>query len=256
MVSRAESRRIRGLAHRKQREAERLFLAEGIRVVEELLASPIVPRLALVSSSLEDTPRGRALESALRDRVELRSVRVAELNELSRTRTNQGVVVVAEIPEARLEAARSAGPSAVLVLDGVQDPGNLGTLVRTAAAFGFDAVAALPGTVDAWNPKSVRASAGGVFRLPVVPAEVSELMTWLDAGGYAVVGADAAGRPLSDPIPERVALAVGNEGSGLGSRVRERCDDLVAVPMRGGAESLNVAIAAGILMHELTRERP
>lgn len=254
MLSRAESKRIRGLARRKQREAEGLFLAEGIRVVEELLASPTVPRLALISSSLEDTDRGRALETALRDRVDVRSLGVGELNELSPTRTNQGVLVIAEIPATRLETVPT-GPSAVVVMDGVQDPGNVGTLVRTAAAFGFDAVVSLPGTVDAWNPKSVRASAGGVFRLPVVPMDVAALMDWLEANGHMLLGADAEGQPLPERIPERVALAVGNEGAGLGEGVRDRCDGTVAVPMRRGAESLNVAVAAGILMHELTRGR-
>ncbi|NIP80535.1 MAG: RNA methyltransferase, partial [Gemmatimonadetes bacterium] len=131
MVSRAERKRIRGLARRRQREAEGLFLAEGVRVVEELLASTIVPRLALISSTLEDTERGRALGSRLRAGVECRTVGAGELNELAQTRTNQGVLVVAEIPGAELGALEPAGSaSALLALDEVQDPGNLGTLVR------------------------------------------------------------------------------------------------------------------------------
>lgn len=256
MLSRAEKKRIRGLSRRKERDARGLFLAEGVRVVEELVASPLVLQLAVISSSLEDTERGRALEAALRGRVEVRRIGGGELNELAETRTNQGVLVVAEIPSGALPTVPSGEASAVLVLDGVQDPGNVGTLVRTAGAFGFDGVAALPGTVDPWNPKAVRASAGALFRLPVVATGLPSLGGLLTGGGHVLLGADAGGRPVSaGRIPDRVALAVGNEGAGLSGPVRERCEGLIAVPMAEGTESLNVAVAAGILMYELTRGR-
>ncbi|MFP4624013.1 MAG: TrmH family RNA methyltransferase [Gemmatimonadota bacterium] len=252
MLSRSEEKRIRGLARRKNREAEGLFLAEGVRVVEELLGAGVVPRLAVVSSSLEDTERGVRLAARLPAAVEVRHVSASELKALSDTSTPQGVLVVAETPGASLAALAPAGPSVVLVLDGVQDPGNLGTLGRAAAAFGCDGLVYLPGTVDPWSPKAVRASAGAVFRIPVVAATVEGLDGWRARHGYVLAGADAGGEPVG-PLGERVALVVGNEGAGLTGAVAARCDRFVSVPMRGGTESLNVAVAGGILLYELTR---
>ena len=255
MLSRADEKRIRALARRRGREREGRFIAEGVRVVEELLDAGIVPVLSVVSSSLEDTERGRRLRKRL-EGTDVRTVPEGALKALSDTTTPQGVLVVAETPSVSLEGVEPGGRSVVLVVDGVQDPGNLGTLGRAAAAFGCDAVVCLPGTVDAWNPKAVRASAGAVFRIPVVTASLAEVTEWLGRGGYLLAGADAAGPSVSGVAwPDRVALVVGNEGAGLGEESRGRCERLVSVPMRGGTESLNVAVAGSILLYELTRER-
>jgi RNA methyltransferase, TrmH family len=254
MLTRAQEKLVRGLGQRGRREDERLFLAEGVRVVEELLDAGIVLRFALASSALEDTERGRALARRLAAAAPVHQVSGGELNRMAGTRGPQGVLVVAEIPPASLADLQPGATPLALVLDGVQDPGNIGTLTRTAAAFGCGLVACLPGTVDPWNPKSVRASAGALFRLPVVTVPVDELWAWLGAHGFRVLGADAAGLPVRDRPPgRRAALVVGNEGGGLTTPVRDRCDALVAVPMRGRTESLNVAVAAGILLYELSR---
>lgn len=256
MLSGAEAKRIRGLRRRKGREREGLFLAEGVRVVEELLGGGVVLRMAVVSSSLEDTQRGARLREQLGAVTELRVVRDSELRELADTTTSQGVLAVAEIPSTELAAIAPAGGSVALVLDGVQDPGNLGTLARSAAAFGCEGLLCLPGTVDPWNPKAVRASAGALFRMPVVQSGLEELEAWLGGHGYLLIGADAAGASVvGQALPQPLALAVGNEGAGLSGPIRERCERVVSVPMRGGTESLNVAVAGGILLYELTRER-
>lgn len=255
-LTRSEEKLVRSLGRRRVREDQALFLAEGIRVVEELLRSGIVPRLALLSSSLEDTSRGRALAAALRERGVAREVGDAELAGLADTSTTQGVLVVAEMPAAGLAAVEPGAEATALVLDGVQDPGNLGTLARSAAAFGCDALICLPGTVDPWNPKAVRASAGALFRFPVVTAGLEAAVHWLERHGFELLGADAAGEPVErvEPAP-RVALVVGNEGAGLSQEARARCARLVAVRMREGTESLNVAVATGILLYLITRGR-
>ena len=254
VVSRSESKRIRALGNRKDREAEGLFLAEGVRVVEELLAAGLPVPLAVVSPALGETERGARLEARLRDVAPVRDATAGELNTLADTATNQGVLVVAEVPDGTLDALPDAGPSTVLLLDGVQDPGNLGTLARSAGAFGCDALVCLPGTVDPWNPKAVRAAAGTLFRLPVVKSEAGPALERLRRGGYAVLGADADGTGIDRlALPTRTALAVGNEGAGLGPALREAADSLVAVPMESGVESLNVAVAAGILLYLVTR---
>lgn len=256
VLSAGEAKRIRGLQRRRGRAREGRFLAEGVRVVEELLAAGPVLRLALVSSSLEDTERGARLRAALEQATEVKRISEADLADLAGTAANQGVLAVADMPTASLDGLEPEGASVVLVLDGVQDPGNLGTLARSAAAFGCAALVCLPGTVDPWNPKAVRASAGALFRQPVVQPTLPELVEWLDRWGYLLAGADAAGGTIRETsLPQRVALALGNEGAGLSDSLRERCGAVVAVPMRGGTESLNVAVAGAILLYELTEER-
>ncbi len=258
MLTRGEERLIRSLERRKAREAEGLFVAEGVRVVEEMLRAGVAPRLVVVSPALAETARGEALRSHLLavapDAV--RDVDDAELQRLSETRTSQGVLAVAPIPVTDLTAIEPSGSSFALVLDAVQDPGNVGTLARSAAAFACAPLICLPGTVDPWNAKAVRASAGALFRLPVVAAAPEAAWDWLDGHGFALWGADASGEPVhATRPPARVALAVGNEGAGLGQAVRARCARLVAVPMEAGTESLNVAVVAGILMYAITRGR-
>jgi RNA methyltransferase, TrmH family len=252
MLTRAEERLVLGLARRRVREREERFLAEGVRVVEELLQAGLKPELAIVSPGLEETERGRRLAEALTG-PEVRRVSDAVLARLADTETPQGVLVVAPVPRADLPEADDED-GALLVLDGVQDPGNAGTLMRTAAAFGVSRVVVLPGTADPWSPKVVRAAAGTCFRMPVVQADPAALLAWAGRRGFTVLGADAAGTPVgSVPVPDRLALVVGNEGAGLSAEMAAGVDARVAIPMRG-AESLNVAVAAGILLYLMTRK--
>ena len=255
MLSRREERLLRSLRQRKAREAEGLFLAEGVRAVEDLAASPLPVRLAVAASTLGDTPRGRALLHLLAaQRVAVRETGERELAALADTETPQGILAVAPIPSAGLgdlDAARE--PAVIVVLDAVQDPGNFGTLARTAEALGAAGVVALPGTVDPWNPKSVRAAMGSSFRLPIVPAAWDGLAPWLAERGFATLAAAAGGEPLPDPRPARAALVLGNEGAGVTAETRARADRVVGIPLRGRAESLNVAAAGAILMYELLR---
>jgi RNA methyltransferase, TrmH family len=255
VLTRREERLLRALRQRKGREAEGLFLAEGVRVVEDLAASPLGVRLAVAASSLGDTPRGRALVDALAARgVTVREAPERALAELADTESPQGVLAVGEIPAARLAELRlDPEPAAVLVLDAVQDPGNLGTLARTAEALGAAGVVALPGTVDPWNPKSVRAAMGSTFRLPVVSAGWEALGPWLRERGVEVLGAVVGGEPLGGERPRRSALVLGNEGAGVSEETLARMDRGVGIPLRGRAESLNVAAAGAILLHELLR---
>ncbi|HSH46405.1 MAG TPA: RNA methyltransferase [Longimicrobiales bacterium] len=252
-VSGSTAKLLRGLSRRKVRASEGLFLAEGVRVVEELLDAGLPVRHVLVSPALEETERGGRLLERLEAAGPVGRVRHGDLLDLADTRTSQGVLVAAEIPAATLEGA-GAGTAPALVLDAVQDPGNLGTLARSAAAFGCGALVCLPGTVDPWNPRAVRASAGALFRLAVVSADVEAVPGWLADRGFTALGADAAGESIATvPIPARPALVVGNEGAGLGSGARSLCSGFVSVPMRGGTESLNVAVATGILLYLITR---
>lgn len=255
MLSRREERLLRALRQRRHREAEGLFVAEGVRAVEDLAASPLEVPFAAAVSSLGDTPRGAVLLDALAARgIPLREVGDRALAELADTDTPQGIVAVGRAPRAGLEDLRmDAAPAVVLVLDAVQDPGNLGTLARTAEALGAAGVVALPGTVDAWNPKAVRAAMGSTFRLPVVAAGWEALGPWARERGVEVLAAVVGAPPLEGPRPNRAALVLGNEGAGVSDDTRRWADRPVGIPLRGRAESLNVAAAGAILLHDLLR---
>src|SRR5690606_39090475 len=167
--------------------------------VEDLLASSLTVHRVVTASSLEDTERGRALVSALGDRG-IETVRLSDrdFERLAATESPQGVLAVADIPRWAMESVAPAeGRSVVLVLDAVQDPGNFGTLVRSAEALGASGVVALPGTVDPWNPKAVRASAGSTFRVPVIQATWAESAAALREMGFRLLGADTSGDPVA-----------------------------------------------------------
>jgi TrmH family RNA methyltransferase len=253
-LTRAEERLVTALRTRKNRAREGLFLAEGVRVTEDALAAGTVLRVALVAPSLGDTPRGCALYDRLSRTTTVRTVSDAELARLSATDAPQGVLIVGTTPVWTLARIALPARATVLVLDGVQDPGNFGTLARAADAFGIAAVLALPGTVDAWNPKAVRAAAGASFRVPVVAASHDDAASWLRAHRFVVLAADTVGTSVERVArAPRTALIVGNEGAGLRAETRALADDVVSIPMPGRAESLNVAVAAGILLFQLTR---
>jgi TrmH family RNA methyltransferase len=138
------------------------------------------------------------------------------------------------------------------VLDAIQDPGNAGTLVRTAAALGATAVVALPGTADIWNAKSVRSGVGAHFRVAAMHASPEELTSYLAAEHIALWGADAGGELVNSlSAPPRLALAVGNEGAGLSAGIRSASEKIVGLPMSAEVESLNVSVAAGIMLWAL-----
>ncbi len=248
----------RDLQRRKARERQGLFVAEGIRTVEELLAAPLRPRGAVVSDALDATPRG----AALRERIAAAGIPLLEVTgrdfaTAADTDAPQGVLMVAEQPALTLDALGERLPASdvrLLVLDGVQDPGNVGTILRSAAGLGAAAVVALPGTVDLWSAKVVRSAMGAQFRLSTVGDTAEALDAFLSSARIVLWGADGAGAPvgaLAASAPDRLAVAVGNEGAGLSATVRARAAGLVAVPSTGLVESLNVAVAASILLYEL-----
>ncbi|HSJ09784.1 MAG TPA: RNA methyltransferase [Longimicrobiales bacterium] len=255
MLSRAEAKRLRALGKRRGREESGLFLAEGIRLAEDLLASRVVLRTALIAPSLEDTERGARLAGRLRETGRCMEVSERELGDVAATDTPQGVVIAAETPRHVLADVTPRGRDRIVVLDGVQDPGNFGTIVRSADAFGAIAVVALPGTVDPWNPKSVRAAMGSSLRVPIVEAVLDELVPFLRAAGCVIFGAAADGADVTaiEPLSAPFALLLGNEGAGLRDEARAACDRVLSIPMQGNAESLNVAVAAGILLFLLSR---
>jgi TrmH family RNA methyltransferase len=208
----------------------------------------------LTAPHLHSNPRGLALREALLGRgIEVLEVTTPEFDSAADTDAPQGILAIAEIPRRALESVASTGPVRILVLDGVQDPGNVGTMVRTAAALGATATVALPGTVDLWNAKVVRSAMGAHFLHTAVHVTWDDLRAFLTRTGTSLWGADTRGTALDSATaaPERLAIAVGNEGAGLSSTVRDAATSLVSLPLAAGVESLNVAVAAGILLYQL-----
>jgi TrmH family RNA methyltransferase len=242
----------RDLRRRKAREREGVFVAEGIRTVEELLRSPLAITGLLVAPKLIDSTRGLTLVEAARAKgLEVAEVDEKEFRSAAETESPQGVIALARVPSRQLDALAGVSPLRLLLLDGVQDPGNVGTIIRTAAALGATATIALPGTVDVWNAKVVRSAMGAHFHHPAFHASWDDVQAHLRHESIPLWAADAGGVRLPDAPPARLALAVGNEGSGVSAAVRSAAERIVSLPITAAVESLNVAVATGILLHEL-----
>lgn len=250
-MTRQRVKDLAALSRRRARREQGVFLVEGVRSVESAVAAGAPLAEVLIAHETAETERGAALaESAESRGVAVERVAAKDLARIGDARTSQGVVavsrrIVAETPDALADARR------VLALDGVQDPGNVGALVRTAAWFGVDAVLADEETADFESPKAVRAAMGGLWDLRLV--RVPSLPEALDALPSAGVwGADMDGTPVAEWKPGTPSvLAMGSEAHGLSEALRQRLAGTVAIAGGAGAgvESLNVAVAAGVLMH-------
>ena len=250
---------VRDLHRRRGRERRGLALAEGVRLVEEAVDAGIRLRGVLVSPALEATTRGRALKSVLAERgVTLEQVSEPELEKLADTEHPQGVLAVIEPRPWRIQDIRLAKGAVVIVLDGVQDPGNVGTILRTAHGLGAAGVVALPGTAELGNSKVMRGSMGALFRLPAITSEAEEFLAWAKRSGVELWTTATEAEPVNRLIVSdrpAVALVLGNEGAGVSPALASAARRRVAIPLASGVESLNVAVAAGILLYEVLRDR-
>jgi len=249
---------VRDLQRRKARERRGLLLAEGRRLVEDALgAGAKVVALLVAEDAAAAEGAGRLVALATERRADVEIVTRAAFDELADTETPSGMLAVVEWEPLVLDRLPAPPPGALaLVLDGVQDPGNVGTMIRTAHALGAWCTIALDGTADVRGPKVVRGAMGSHFRHPVAEADWDAFAAWATRDDVAILvaAADGAGAPVP-PSPGPRALVVGSEGHG----VRDGWSGLehrrVAIPMPGSAESLNAAVAAGILLYELLRAR-
>ena len=253
---------VRDLQRRKARGRRRLALIEGIRLIEEALGAGLTFRGALVSPELDRTTRGAALRADLERRaVLIEDTPARTFAALAATETPQGVLAIIEPREWTVAEIPAERGRALLVLDGVQDPGNVGTLIRTAHALGSGGTIALRGTADVLNPKALRAAMGATFRHPVVAMDDAAFISWARKTGVTLWATAADGEPLPRALAAGfehagpVAVIVGNEGAGIRPALNAITAKRVAIPLAAGAESLNVAVAAGILLYEVQRGR-
>jgi TrmH family RNA methyltransferase len=255
MLSQEKQRLIGRLKHRKSRIREAQVLVEGVRAVEEALEAGGKVRFGVCSSRISGTTRGEALVGRMaRAGFHVAWVDDRLLSELADTGRPQGVLLVCREPRWSLEDLSAPTGARVLVLDGVQDPGNVGTLVRAARAFALTGVASLEGTSDPWMPKAIRASAGAVFHVVTVRTTREDLVRWIGERTVPLLAADAGGEEIDGlSLPPSWALALGNEGAGLSDPLRSAADHIVSLPMPGGGDSLNVGVAGSMMMYILSR---
>lgn len=255
MISSSQNSRIklaRSLAGRsKERRDGQAFIAEGIRLVEEALAAEWPFRFVFHTDAL--SARGaKLLKRIKQQKIETEEVQRRVLASISDTETSQGVLAV-------LEYQLLPVPQAVdflLILDAMREPGNLGTLLRTADAAGVQAVVLAPETVDAFAPKVVRAGMGAHFRLPIQSMEWPEIGRLVESMNLGVCLADMRGTACWEADFRRpVALVIGGEAEGASEQARKAANRTVRIPMQGKAESLNAAVAGSILMFEVVRQR-
>ena len=242
------------LAQRRERYAQNAFVLEGVRLVEEALAAGLTPRLLLYSPQV--SARGQALVAAARVQgAESEEIEPRLMDQISATETSQGLLGVFPLQPLPIPAAYDF----VLILDGLRDPGNLGAILRTAAAAGVHLVLLTPGAADPYAPKVLRAGMGAHFRLPIHPADWDTIRTLTQQREppLKLILADAArGEPCwQSDLTTPLALVIGGEAEGASPQAYAMADTLIHIPMQGTVESLNASIAASILLYEITRQR-
>jgi TrmH family RNA methyltransferase len=239
------------LGRAKDRREANAFVAEGVRLVEESLAAGWPFRFVLYSSEL--SKRGQELVGKLKvEGVDVEEVPPTLLQSISETEASQGILAVLELTPIPYPLS----PTFILIPDQIRDPGNLGALLRTAAAAGVQAVLIPPETTDAFAPKVVRAGMGAHFRLPIHSLPWDKIQRFSESAKLEVFLAEMAGRSCWETdfrVP--LALIVGGEAEGASEQARKLADVMVSIPMPGRAESLNAAAAGAILMFEVVRQR-
>ncbi len=243
------------LKQKKYRQQQGLFLAEGLRTAEEAVAARAVH--SIFYKAIEDDRTRAVLERAAEQRLPLYCVSESVMKKIADTETPQGIIAVCAMPRVSLEDLVSGGKM-LLVLDRVADPGNLGTMLRTADAAGIGGAVLLKGCADVYAPKTVRSSMGSLFHLPVMAGVDEEhLLDGLRRAGYRILVTCLEGAEdlYQADLGGRLAFVMGNEANGVSGRLLAAADKRVYIPMQGRAESLNVAMAAGIVMFEALRRQ-
>jgi RNA methyltransferase, TrmH family len=233
---------------KKGREQANAFIIEGPHLVEEAIKNNTSIIEVIVEEEYQ-VPSAWIIEAA-----EWYYVPRKVMEEISDTETPQGIAAVCEMKD---NSAADVQRGKYLLIDGVQDPGNVGTMIRTADSAGLDGVILGKGTADLYNSKVLRSTQGSVFHLPILKGELSSYIERFKEINVPVIGTALEGGEsfLNNQGISEFALIVGNEGKGMDKSLLEQCDQALYIPIYGKAESLNVAVAAGILLYGIQNER-
>ena len=257
-LTRSELKNIKSLHTKKGRKQKKQFLAEGVRLLEEVHRHGVRP-ITVLASEADLSDRGRELVARFRRQgIPIEPVTSRVMAQLSAAESASGLLAVLALPESNRDELEALRHRRVLMCESVADPGNLGTLMRSALAFGFGTVLLSGATADPYSPKVVRASAGSLFGLRVLSTETMAVISWARRSGAVVVAADAHGQPLPTRLrpglrTQNVLLAVGAEAEGLSETALSAAHERWRIVHRPEVESLNVGVAGSILMHSLYR---
>ena len=241
------------LKERKGRNKSSKYLIEGFRLIEEAFKASLNIEYIFVSDKCEEFKLKEYLGRYLTDNIKLYGLKDNLLKELCATEEPQGVVAVAKMNNIDL----INDGSFYILCDKVQDPGNLGTIIRTAHAAGVDGVILTKGTVDIYNVKTIRSTMGSMFHIPIILEDDNLTITKsLIDKGFSLLATSLEGENnfFEEDLRGNIIISVGNEGNGVSDEVYSLSDKKVKIPMPGGAESLNVAIATSIVIYEKVRQ--
>jgi TrmH family RNA methyltransferase len=245
------------LRDRRERESTGLTIVDGARELIRALDAGIRVRSAFIAPDLLRTPDAIEAADRLRHRPGTVEASPAVLAKVAFGDRSDGIVAIVETPAIGLDDLQLPDDPLLVVVEGVEKPGNLGAVLRTADAAGVDAVIAADPRTDPFNPNAIRASLGTIFTLPVVSAPSPEIAAWLSRRGIRAVAAIVGAPRLHTDVDLTgpLAIALGSEAEGLGPTWRTDAVDGVSIPMAGVADSLNVSIAAAVLLFEAVRQR-
>lgn len=244
---------VKKLHKKKFRTEIGRFFVEGFRFVEEALISSFNVPYIFVSESAKDKYVDFNIEKMLKEDTEVYFVKENIFKELCETVTPQGILAVVENRKVDLQNEEGF----YVLVDKLQDPGNMGTIIRTAHASGALGIITTKGTVDIYNDKTLRSTMGSIFNIPIIEDNDLELLNNLKNMGFKLIisSLDTDNNFYDIDLHRKVIIAVGNEGNGISEEVYALGDEKVKIPMPGGAESLNVAVSAAIMMYEAVRQR-
>ena len=244
----------------KERKKAGVFLTEGFKMYEEAPLESIL-EVYVAESALAFLEKMDAKEEKTTEKLKKTGYEVVAdslFKKMADTQTPQGILCVVKQPEYRLEEILKQDRPLLMILENLQDPGNLGTIIRTGEGAGVTGVIMTAKTVDIFNPKVIRATMGSVFRVPFLYVEdMEDTLKKLKEKGIRTYAAHLAGREYYDSFSFTggTAFLIGNEGNGLEKKTADLADSYLKIPMEGKVESLNAAIAASLLMYEAQRQR-
>lgn len=231
------------------------FVTEGIKMVTEADKSGCLKKIYISSFVMEKMEK---ILAGLLKKYPYEEICDKVFKKVSDTVTTQGVLGIAEIPEYNLKTLLNDKKHMWLLLDGVRDPGNLGTIMRTAEGAGMSAVIMGSGTVDLFNPKTIRSTMGAVFRMPFIYVDdLADIVKIIKNSGYNVYGTAMKGSVIYDEpdYTKGAGIVIGSEADGLSDDIMGHMSGFIRIPMEGGTESLNAAVAAAVVMYEMARQR-
>ncbi|MBA1335788.1 MAG: rRNA methylase [Firmicutes bacterium] len=252
-------KKVKKLHSRAGRKKFKQYFIEGIRGVEQVLDNGAPVREALFSRDVLEFAGGEDLIRRLEEKgIPVIEVSREVFDSIADTGSPQYIMAVLDIIQYEIESVISGENILVVIVDGIQDPGNLGTIIRTADAAGADGVILLKGTADLYNPKTVRSTMGSVFSTPIIHADdAASLIELLHRHGVAVVATGLEGSKYYFEVDYTgsTAVVIGSEAHGVSDGIMERCDECVRIPMQGKAESLNAAVASAVVLYKAVEQR-